>query len=206
MKARKRAGFTLLELLLAVSLLALITGAILGGLHLGRRAWETSRASESLDEVENALRAVASLLARNYPVPIAAQDATSGQVLFIGRSDACRFVALSEGGAQWGGLILAEIAGAEARNGAELAVWTKVFRPSEGLDVPREAMTRTVVLRDLVSFELSYFGAPEPGRPPVWSEKWSGRVALPQLIGVKIGARRLGRVVEIATTVAPRQQ
>ena len=206
MKARARDGFTLLELLLAISLLALITGAILGGLHLGRRAWETSRASESLDEVEGALRAVATLLARSYPVPIATQDASTGQVLFEGRPNVCRFIMLSDGGAQWGGLLVAEIGGEADGATTSLAVWTSVFRDAPSADVDREAMVRTVILKELVSLRLSYYGVLEQGKPPVWTDAWSHRVTTPKLIGVKIAATRAGRVIELSATVATRQQ
>lgn len=206
MRMRVRNGFTLLELLLAISILSLITGSILGGLHLGRRAWEASRASETLDEVENALRAVAGLFARAYPVPIAAQDATSGQVLFNGEPGGCRFIMLSEGGAQWGGLIVVEVGGESTGQSADLVVWTKLYRGEEGLGAARSSMTRTVALKGLVSFQLSYFGVLEQGKPPRWSDKWSQRNASPLLIGVKIGAQRFGRVIELETTVATRQQ
>jgi general secretion pathway protein J len=206
MKIRARNGFTLLELLLAVSLLSLITGSILGGLHIGRRAWETSRASESLDEVESALRAVSTLLSRAYPAPIAAQDASTGQILFEGRPNSCRFIMLSEGNAQWGGLLVAEIAMEPNGPAANLAVWTAIFRDVESALAGRETMARTAVLKDLASFQLSYFGVVEPGKPPVWTDAWERRIAPPRLIGVKIGANRLGRVIELAATVATRQQ
>lgn len=206
MKAPDRNGFTLLELLLAISLLSLITGAILGGLHLGRRAWEASRASESLDEVENTLRAVTTLFSRAVPVAIASQDASTGQILFAGAPNVCRFIILSEGGANWGGLLVAEIGGEAAGEESVLAVWTRVYRPDTSIDAPRETMTRAVALKDLVSFQLTYFGSAEPGKPAVWSDKWEKRIALPQLIGVKLSARRLGRVIEASATVALRQQ
>lgn len=206
MKARARDGFTLLELLLAISLLALITGSILGGLHLGRRAWETSRASESLDEVENALRAVTGLFARSYPVPIATQDASTGQVLFEGQPNVCRFILLSDGGAQWGGLLVAEIGGETDGSDSTLSIWTSVFRDAQSADAGRETMTRTPILKTLVAFRLSYFGVLEQGKPPVWTDVWSHRVALPKLIAVTIAANRAGRVIELSATVATRQQ
>lgn len=206
MRLRAPDGFTLLELLLAISLLSLITGSILGGLHVGRRAWETSRVSESLDEVENTLRAVSMLLARSYSVPIASQDATTGQILFDGKPDACRFIMLSEGGAQWGGLIVAEIAGEANGPTANLVVWTSVFRSVESASADRGAMNRTVILKDLTSIRLSYFGVVEQSKPPVWTDNWARRIALPQLIAIKIGANRLGRAIELSTTVATRQQ
>lgn len=208
MNRRAPDGFTLLELLLAISLLSLITASIMGGVHLGRRSWDTSRASEALDEVENAVRAAAGLIGRGLPVAADQQQSFAAEPMppFLGASERCRFVALSEGGAQWGGLILIEIAVEGGGEGAEIAVWTQAYRPREGLRVPRDAMKKTVVLKDVASFELSFYGAQQPGQPPGWSPAWNSRLGLPQLVAVTIRANRLGRVIEAMMTVAMRQR
>lgn len=204
MKRRAPNGFTLLEMLLAISLMALITGAIMGGINLGRRTWETTRASEALDEVESAMRGVVGLLSRGYALQ-PDQTSTTPQSVFQGSEEDCRFVMLSEGGAQWGGLILTEIGGDAGDDGTDLAVWTHVFRTQEGFTPPRAAMRKTVFLRSVVSFQLAFFGPPEEGKPAVWSAKWENRTRLPALVSVKIGAKRLGRVIESEATVALRQ-
>ncbi len=214
MKRRAPDGFTLLEMLLAISLIALITGSIMGGLHLGRRAWETTRASEALDEVENAARGVTGLIGRSYlfsteqqqsgPTPPPGQQQQQLR-MFQGAPEACRFVMLSEGGAQWGGLILTEIGGEPGNESVELAVWTRVFRLQEGFGPSRGDMRKTVLLRNIASFELAYFGSPEEGRPPVWSAAWTNPKRMPTLVSVKIAANRLGRVIQAAATVAIRE-
>ncbi|MCX7898584.1 MAG: prepilin-type N-terminal cleavage/methylation domain-containing protein [Methylocystis sp.] len=205
MRRRAPNGFTLLELLLAISLVSIITGSILGGLHIGRRAWETAKASEAIDEVEGAARAIANQIAKSFPLTIPAPDQTP-IAAFAGAPDFCRFVGLSEGGGQWGGLILTEIGGETVAGGrADIAVWTRVFREKEGLSPPRGEMTRAVILQDVASFSLSYFGQIEKGRFG-WTDNWRNRPASPQLVTVKLGANRIGRVVEVTRTVALRQQ
>src|SRR5208283_1811091 len=100
MRRHARAGFTLLEMLLAITLLSMIVTAIIGGLHLGRRAWETGKTYETVSEIEEAARAINGQLARAASVRM--PKANGGQsVAFHGLSDSCRFLALSEGGAQW---------------------------------------------------------------------------------------------------------
>ncbi len=207
MKRARRDGFTLLELLLAISLLSLITASIMGGLHLGRRSWETSRASEALDEIESAARATSWLVGRSFTISPDQSGPASPEPppVFLGSEKGCRFVMLSEGGAQWGGLILAEIGVDSGPGGEELVVWTKVYRPREGLGAPRESMRRTVVLQGLAGLELSYFGAQQDGQAPGWSGGWRSK-NLPGLVSIRIGAKRLGRTLEVASTAALRQQ
>ncbi len=208
MTRRRRNGFTLLELLLAISLLSLITASIMGGVHLGRRSWETSRASEALDDVESATRAASTLLGKTFAVHPEPTDPTQTEPppIFLGAANGCRFVMLSEGGAQWGGLILTEIGVDSGPDGEQLAVWTKAYRPREGLSPARETMRKTVVLEGLAGLQISYFGAQRQDQAPAWSATWSSSQALPALVSIKVGARRLGRIIEAASTVAVRQQ
>lgn len=207
MKRRSPDGFTLLELLLAISLLSLITASIMGGVHMGRRSWETTRASDALDEVENAMRAATGLVVKGFLFTPDQSQLTGAEQppLFLGSPQSCRFVALSEGGAQFGGLILTEIGVDDGPDGAELAVWTKVYRPKEGLSPNRGSMKKTVILTGVASLEFAYFGAQQQGSPPAWASGWKSPIALPALVSIKFGAKRLGRVVEMASTVSTRQ-
>jgi general secretion pathway protein J len=198
MKRPSPDGFTLLELLLAISLMALIVSTIMGGVGIGRRAWETSHASEALDEVETATRGVASLLARSFAPASEARTSSAPQVIFEGTQQGCRFVALSDGGAQWGGLLLVEIVG----EGTDLAVWTGVYRRQEAAGSGRAGMRRTVLLKGVASFELAFFGPSREAKGLGWSRGWSAADSLPQLVSIRIGAYRLGRLIEAATTVA----
>jgi general secretion pathway protein J len=207
MKRRAPDGFTLLELLLAISLLSLITASIMGGVHMGRRSWETTRASDALDEVENAMRAATGLVVKGFLFTPDQSQLTGAEQppLFLGSPQSCRFVALSEGGAQFGGLILTEIGVDDGPDGAELAVWTKVYRPKEGLSPNRGSMKKTVILTGVASLEFAYFGVQQQGSPPAWASGWKSPIALPALVSIKFGAKRLGRVVEMASTVSTRQ-
>lgn len=200
MRRGARAGFTLLEMLLTITLLSMIVGSIVGGLHLGRRAWETGRSYESVGEIEEASRAIADQLARAVSLMLT-KNGNLPVVAFEGLPESCRFVALSEGEAQWGGLILTEIAPADAP-ADEIAIWTHVYRPAEGFAPARAAMRKTSAMRDAAYFRLSYFGEIQNGRPPVWSDRWIDRAALPQLVAVHIGGASGGRVVDVSFTVA----
>lgn len=211
MKRRKPDGFTLLELLLAISLLSLITASIMGGVHLGQRSWEANRASEALDELENALRAVTNLLGRSFLITPGQtnQGLQKSTTPFLGDVEHCRFVAVSDGGAQWGGLIMTEIGVDKGPEGEALAVWTKPYRPQEGLAAGNETMKKTIVAGGLVSIQFSYYGARAEAagetQAPAWGANWSSVSILPALVSVKIILRRLGRDLEASAIVALRQ-
>lgn len=205
MRARAAAGFTLLELLLAASLLAAITASIVGGLHLGRRAWEAGRNYEALGEVEGEARAISELFERAFPASVKTA-AGGGAVAFIGEPNACAFVASSEGETQEAGLILTEIAPFSAAREGALGVWTKVYRSPADFPPRRESMRETLAVRGLAEFELSYFGASGDNRPPEWTSNWRERDRLPQLVSVRIAAARLGRRVEASFVAALRQR
>ena len=205
--AQKRvdAGFTLLELLLAVGLLALITNSIVGGLHLGKRAWETGRNRESYSEVEAAALAISSLLERSFPA--VAIGAKGSQILvFAGRPDGCLFAATNDGEAQRAGLVLMQLGVRPGPGRADLALWTKAFRAENALSTTRAKMREAEALRDVASVEMAYFGAMAPNQPPAWSSSWLDRDRLPRLVSVRIVANRSGRPVEASFVVALRQR
>lgn len=204
MKRRAPDGFTLLEMLTALSLLSMMIATLAGGLRLGTRAWESGRASASLDEAETAARAVASEIERAFPALVRRPNGPP-LMAFDGRSDSCRFVALSEGDAQWGGLVTTEIGGEGEGARRTLNAWTGVYR-EEDFASDRDAMRETRVLDNLAYVRLSYFGAAEQSQLPQWRDEWRGAVLLPQIVTVHIGLRRPNGVLETSATVVLRQQ
>ncbi len=88
----------------------------------------------------------------------------------------------------------------------DVALWSSVFRPSQGLDLPRDSMRRVSVLREAAYFRLSYFGEVEKGRPPVWTDQWIDRHDLPLLVAVRLAGESSGRTVDVSFVVALRQR
>lgn len=200
MKIRPRDGFTLLELLIALSLVGMIVAALMGGLRIGTRAWESGQTSASLDEAEFAARAIAEQFERTFPASLRG-DAGAPTIAFDGGPKSCRFVALSEGDAQWGGLVTTEIGGDDSPRGQVLAAWTRVFRESD-FGEPRDAMRRTVLLENLAYLKLSYFGATAPAQPELWRDNWRNASLPPRLVAVRVGMRGPRGVIETSATAA----
>ena len=55
---RNRNGFSTLELLLSLAIVALIVAGVAGGLRIGRQVWRADRINDSRGEIEAAARAL----------------------------------------------------------------------------------------------------------------------------------------------------
>ena len=100
-----QAGFTLVELLVALALTAAIANFIVGGFQLVRRAAAITYDRESAEEVDAAATQLRGLLARTTPVTTIDDADSIARLVFEGRTDAITFVALSEATAFQGGLM-----------------------------------------------------------------------------------------------------
>ena len=55
MRNRQINGFSILELIVTMTLLSIIVVTISGGIHFGQRVWEADKSSEFIDEIETTL-------------------------------------------------------------------------------------------------------------------------------------------------------
>jgi general secretion pathway protein J len=180
-------GFTLLELLVAVTLLGLLMAALFGGLRLGARVWET--ADERLDAgmrtqvVQDFLRQrLTEMLPLEAIPPELAEDAVY-EPAFVGTIEAVRFASpLPEN--LGSGIYLMELALAEDGDfdgtGNLVLRWRPLEPDSPG--APEVVPEERVLMDNIEAFELSYFGAIDPAQPPGWWQAWEGYAQLPRLI------------------------
>jgi general secretion pathway protein J len=174
------AGLTLIELLISLMLLVLITGFLAGGLTIGRRAFGADQ--DATVEAANAaaLDSLADLIASALPTKV-------GQgplIVFEGRGDTLAFVALSAGHALPGGPLGTRI----YRDGTDVGVVVKLGgRSGAGREV------RTKALVGITSLQFTYFGTPEPGKPPAWHVEWPASDHLPDLVGLDVNFKGRSR-------------
>jgi general secretion pathway protein J len=205
MRSRFNRGFTLVELLLATSLLVLLVGSLTGGLQFGRRVWERGVQQEDVSEFNDAVNAVRDQLAAAYPVAVSF-DGKPPHVIFDGRVNGCRFLSLSDGTAQIGGLILTEIGAFEVGGNRSLNVWTQVFRIRDIAKFNRATMRRTQVMVQLEEISFRYFGSMNGESAPTWHDAWTNSDKLPMMVAGRITIRRKGVAHVAAFTVPLRQR
>jgi general secretion pathway protein J len=169
-------GFTLLELLLSMTLLSLILVALTGGLRfLGRGA---ERAEAVIDEAER-LDLARDLLSRQAGAlfPLMGGD----KLLFTGRPDRLAFPILRPPGHGPAGLMLAVFA-VENEGGRSRLIYREYpFRPGANVMVAEEPTRSTELANSASPFSFHYRGKGD------WQEQWADPAALPRLIALRGG-------------------
>ena len=192
MGGRAGAGFTLVELLVALTLLGLLSVVLFGGLRFGTRAWEAGNARvERLAEVQ----AVQGVLRRRIAQAVLPEDAgaksafSDGPAAFSGAEDSLRFVALVPSRFGVGGFYLFELSVVDDGDGARLELAWRLFRPDQpgDLDQPAPGLGgRRVLIEGIEAAKFGYYGAARAGAEAEWRERWDGAGGLPALIALEV--------------------
>lgn len=182
-------GFTLLELLIGLALLAMLMVMIFSALNLGIRAWDSgeARVGEAAQQ-----RIVQSFIRRefNQLFPVRWRGIPESKIAFEGGKDEIRFVTalnldagLKDGGLQWAHLQLRD--DASAPRGKALYLKRESFdlqaKDWTALDnVPAKQSTK--LIGGIASMEISYFGAENDTVDAQWTNEWTNPLRMPQLI------------------------
>lgn len=211
-RAGAEAGFTLLELLVAMSLLAVLLALMFGGLRFGTRVWESGDAAlRGLSDLQSASnfvrRQIASSIPRNASTQAGDGEPTPS---FRGAPDGLKLVTLAPSQLMPGGLY--EVAlGLDGGGGGgyRLSAWLRPLARQPGderLTIDQDERTRQVVLLDGVAdLRLRYFGQGEDfDEPPTWHDRWEDMLAPPNLVSVRVTFAPGDRRTWPELVVAPR--
>jgi general secretion pathway protein J len=214
-RRRSQAGLTLMEILVAITLLSLLSAGLLMALRLGARAWETANTNLMLDRriasantiFHNALEGVIPVLAE-FVRPQMASSTTV--VFFQGMPQSMRFVSpwsLEAGPRE--GLRLVELQVVEGPRGRRVLMNNLPYlgprqagsfitgaeeNPQGGemrlFFAPIQALPTSFILADeLEACSFSYYlqeNIVEPGR---WLPLWPRTSEIPNAVGIQIAAR-----------------
>jgi len=182
-RSRQR-GFTLLELLVALTVFGLLMVGLSQGLRTGFALWrgQTQRLSED-SELDSSARVLRQLLTdiptilRNGVVLPGMGPAAIGM---NGTADSLAFVGDLPTGL---GTIRRADMRIELRGDRLLLRWTP-HRHEVAVE-PRPPPQETELLRGVARLDIAYWGRPSIGQPAIWLDSWHGP-ALPQLIRLRL--------------------
>lgn len=192
--ARRSAGFTLFELLVALSLLALLTVALSGQIRFGLRAWETGAAVADdlaeLQTVQNFLRRQLTLAQalREKADREEDDDSRRNQPIFAGEPRQLRLAVAGVPRLGPAPYNLIELSWRQ-RSGEGLlhADWRPHFPISR--NSPAAEGRQRVLLTGVANVRFSYFGIldrRDRDAEARWHDQWTAQAHLPRLIRIEL--------------------
>lgn len=179
---RREAGFTLLELLIAIALLALLAILMFGILRFGIHAWGSSEGvSTEVDDIAVTRALLRRLISEAYPMLI--PDPAQPRIDFAGASDRLTMLAPIPDAIESGGMAHFTLF-ADAHDGrSELDL---AWRPELTREDEASATKNELLLADIAGLDIAYFGSEQPSDPPSWHDRWSAPTVMPKLVRVRV--------------------
>ena len=178
-------GFTLLEILVALSLLGVVMTLVLGGLRLGARAWQAGdEESARTERFRTTFRLLRGLT--DHMVPAQVIEEEEWRYVFRGGAQALRMVAPAPSGAGKPAPYLIWVEVRDTRGDADLTLsWRPFDGPADNLRQPREE-ERIVLVTGSRSIEFAYLPARIVDGAPDWVSDWDDEDDLPALVRVRV--------------------
>lgn len=186
-------GFTLLEVLMAATLLAVMMTLLLGSLRIGARSWEEGdRRTAATSRMLAAGNFLRTHLATALPLPNinrrnTAQDEEMVPLMFQGSADRLKYVGTLPPQVR-GGLYLFELYIAERNDGRDLKLAMMPLSSEDNAGfggANREGIEDVTIVENLDTFRIAYLEPPTPDAAPTWRTEWRERM-LPALIRLEI--------------------
>lgn len=172
-------GFTLIEVLVGLSLLGVLLGALYSGLHLLGRAWtDQQERMTHLDRERLAQALIRRALRETVPLRVAS---TAGDtVLFEGEPDTLRFVTIVPR-ALGGDLGWFALSARAAVPGLTLEVTPLAAHAAAA------SGATAILLPEVTALRLRYFGRADNDSEPRWHTRWHEQPRLPDLVALDLG-------------------
>jgi general secretion pathway protein J len=178
-------GFTLLELLIGMTLVGFILTLLFAGLRLGIRSWDageqhmvtSSRQAIVVDFIRRTLE-------QTYPLNWRVDN--EDQLAFAGESESLQIVGpvpIHDGAAS-NYLIGLELV--DGDGGRDLVMRWRMPDPREPGFAPLEEAKPKVLVKAVKEVTFAYFGAESDADEPAWHDQWVHQKAPPELIRLQI--------------------
>jgi general secretion pathway protein J len=204
-------GFTLVELLIAISLTGLILTILFAGLRVGSRSWD----AVELSAAENSeLRLVRGFVEGSLRQMRGLSQAIEGEErqMFGGTAEGIEFLTPMGGYLGQGGLYVVRLELRDARDGGQLVLTRWLYHPEVlegGGEIPewrplvegpsdfrqldaepdqalREIFGQQVLFEPVEEVAFAYYGIPDGETEPAWYDGWDDPRGLPLVVRMQV--------------------
>jgi len=184
-QARKFAvatGFTLVEILIALTLFSVILVLVFSALHTSNLTWQ---ASERQIEANEDQRLVIAFIKRQLSqvVPLLQLDGKENNLVFKGEEDQIQFVSALPAHRGGGGLYLLSLQADKDLTLHYQMVTSDIALATETDD---EKIKSQILIADIDDLEFRYYGREKINDTPAWHHQWQNQKRLPELISLRI--------------------
>jgi general secretion pathway protein J len=175
--AGRCAGFTLVEVVVALALAGLVSLIMMHGIGLAARGLDRlSQHTERLDQRRGLEMLMRRALGGAVSIP-----AVEGEPGFVGQPTSVTFLSVVEDGGP--GLYRVKLAFEPTRPVPAVILSRRLAVRSASL-----RSDQSVLVQHVRRFDIGYFGATSPTAEPGWHQHWEGIAYLPQLVRIMLEA------------------
>ena len=181
----RAAGFTLLETLMAIVLLALLLGGAYSGIQTSVRAMHAGeRLIERIDRVRTVQEFLRHQLTRILPLSYAQTDAKV--YVFEGERDFMRFVAPMPGYLSHGGPYVQTLAFVHGTDGMSLVFSGTMLNGFDWQEEKKSERQPVVLIEHIRDGSFSYRALDDQGQLAPWSTSWDDPSVTPLLVRIDL--------------------
>ena len=188
MSGRRVRGFTLLELLVALTLMALMSSVLFGSLRLAARSWDAGEAKAvEVSEMRQTHEFLRAQLAAEYPQRL--RKAVDYPLLFAGERDEIRYAAALPPRVADGGVFYFRLAVARDGDRGRLILERTITEPDATAPPGFADAERSVLAEGIDGLKVSYFGRDRDAAvsdAPTWRDRWDDPQRLPLLVRIEV--------------------
>jgi general secretion pathway protein J len=178
-------GFSLVELLLALSLMSMLLALAYGGLRASTRATDKGQAIlEDSSRIRMAHQFVRKQLNQMAPLVFSESDDQQERTVFEGEARKIRYVAPMPGYLGFGGPQVQELSVVSAEEGYALVLSHALL---QGFEEENLYLRDPIVLIESIEFaEFSFLGRDETGELTAWTTQWEQKELIPEAVSLEI--------------------
>jgi general secretion pathway protein J len=195
---RQRAGkgFTLLEMLVAITIFSLVITVLYAGYRVAIRSWESG---ERTHAAVSELRLAGSFIRRHttQAFPLAISENRAWRLWFDGEAQGLVFVTAMPTYLGQGGMYEMTLKVDEQDDGTSLVVSRRLLHPDAEPGKPGVDDLVRPLLEKLESAQFAYFGTTGEDGEESWHTSWQGRQRLPRLVRLRIHSKLVGNWPEM---------